>query len=170
MTSIAISGDSRLIAAGSLDRVVRIWDAVTGNLLEKLEGHKDSVYSVAFMPDNKSLVSASLDKKLKLWQLNSRSKQPCIQTFSGHKDFVLSVATTPDDRWIISGSKDRSVQFWDPRTGQPQFMLQGHKNSGKKRDKMRWFSIVVFIPLLYHSDLCCCKSWKKTFVCHWIRR
>jgi glucose repression regulatory protein TUP1 len=131
VTSIAISADSRLIAAGSLDRIVRIWDALNGTLLEKLEGHKDSVYSVAFMPDNKTLVSASLDKKLKLWQLNSRSKTPCIQTFSGHKDFVLSVATTPDDRWIISGSKDRSVQFWDPRTGQPQFMLQGHKNSGK---------------------------------------
>lgn len=133
VTSIAISPDSRLVAAGSLDKIVRVWDAVTGNLLEKLEGHKDSVYSVAFMPDGKALVSGSLDKTLKLWQLGGdRSKNPCIQTFSGHKDFVLSVATTPDDRWIVSGSKDRGVQFWDPRTGQTQFMLQGHKNSGMR--------------------------------------
>lgn len=110
--------------------MVRIWDAVNGTLLERLEGHKDSVYSVAFMPDGKTLVSGSLDKTLRMWQLGDRSKNPCIQVFSGHKDFVLSVATTPDDRWIVSGSKDRSVQFWDPRTGQTQFMLQGHKNSG----------------------------------------
>lgn len=31
---------------------------------------------------------------------------------------------------MLSGSKDRGVQFWDPRTGDTQLMLQGHKNSG----------------------------------------
>ena len=46
------------------------------------------------------------------------------------KDFVLSVALTPDGEWVLSGSKDRGVQFWDPRTGDTQLMLQGHKNSG----------------------------------------
>jgi len=43
---------------------------------------------------------------------------------------VLSVALTPDNQWVLSGSKDRGVQFWDPRTGDTQLMLQGHKNSG----------------------------------------
>ncbi len=42
---------------------------------------------------------------------------------------MLSVALTPDLNWVISGSKDRGVQFWDPRNGQTQLMLQGHKNS-----------------------------------------
>ena len=46
------------------------------------------------------------------------------------QDFVLSVALTPDGEWVLSGSKDRGVQFWDPRTGDTQLMLQGHKNSG----------------------------------------
>ena len=45
------------------------------------------------------------------------------------QDFVLSVALTPDGQWVMSGSKDRGVQFWDPRTGNAQLMLQGHKNS-----------------------------------------
>lgn len=45
------------------------------------------------------------------------------------QDFVLSVALTPDAQWVMSGSKDRGVQFWDPRTGNTQVMLQGHKNS-----------------------------------------
>ena len=43
---------------------------------------------------------------------------------------MLSVALTPDSQWVLSGSKDRGVQFWDPRTGDTQLMLQGHKNSG----------------------------------------
>ena len=137
VTSVAISPDGRLVAAGSLDKVVRVWDAQSGQVLERLEGHKDSVYSVAFMPDGKTLVSGSLDKTLRMWQLatnmynNDRGKNPCKQVFTGHKDFVLSVATTPDGNWIVSGSKDRGVQFWDPYTGNTQFMLQGHKNSGK---------------------------------------
>ncbi|ORZ24582.1 WD40-repeat-containing domain protein [Absidia repens] len=128
VTSVAISPDGLLVAAGSLDKIVRVWDTKTGQQLERLEGHKDSVYSVAFMPDGKTLVSGSLDKSLRLWQLGSNNNA-FRQVFTGHKDFVLSVATTPDGNWIVSGSKDRGVQFWDPRTGQTQFMLQGHKNS-----------------------------------------
>lgn len=166
VTSIAVSPDSRLVAAGSLDKMVRIWDAVNGTLLERLEGHKDSVYSVAFMPDGKTLVSGSLDKTLRMWQLGDRTKNPCIQVFSGHKDFVLSVATTPDDRWIVSGSKDRSVQFWDPRTGQTQFMLQGHKNSGTCTCGV---TVDVCIDS-DDSDIGCHESRKKTIVCYWIWR
>lgn len=41
------------------------------------------------------------------------------------------MALTPDNEWVLSGSKDRGVQFWNPRTGDAQLMLQGHKNSGR---------------------------------------
>ena len=85
-------------------------------------------------------MSGSLDKTIKMWELNNggfynrAGVQPksgkCVKTFEGHKDFVLSVALTPDGQWVMSGSKDRGVQFWDPATGKAQLMLQGHKNSG----------------------------------------
>lgn len=87
VTSVAISPDGRLVAAGSLDKVVRVWDVQTGKPLERLEGHKDSVYSVAFMPDGKTLVSGSLDKTLRLWVLGSShtGKTASKQVFTGHK-------------------------------------------------------------------------------------
>lgn len=69
VTSVGISPDGRWVAAGSLDMVVRIWDAQTGVLVERLRGHKDSVYSVAFSPDGRGLVSGSLDKSLKYWDI-----------------------------------------------------------------------------------------------------
>lgn len=69
VTSVCISPDGRLVAAGSLDTIVRIWDVQTGQLVERLKGHRDSVYSVAFTPDGKGLVSGSLDKTLKYWDI-----------------------------------------------------------------------------------------------------
>lgn len=149
VTSVVLSPDGALLAAGSLDTIVRLWDARTGELIERLSGHKNSVYSVAFSPDGKFLVSASLDKTLKMWDVQpfrqaietsngasyrpsapGESKVACTTTLQGHKDYVLSVAVSPDGQWIVSGSKDRGVQFWDPATAKAQFMLQGHKNSG----------------------------------------
>jgi glucose repression regulatory protein TUP1 len=90
VTSVAISPDGCYVAAGSLDRMVRVWDTRTGELMEKLEGHKDSVYSVAFAPDGKTLVSGSLDRTLKAWDLsrlgqNGPRANLCKSTFNGHK-------------------------------------------------------------------------------------
>jgi general transcriptional corepressor TUP1 len=96
VTNVAISPNGRWIAAGSLDNVVRVWNASTGRLIEKLRGHKDSVYSVAFAPDGNSLFSGSLDKNIKMWDLTSLnrlgddalegdSKSGVLKTFQGHK-------------------------------------------------------------------------------------
>jgi len=144
VTSVAISPNGQLVAAGSLDTVVRIWDVRTGLLIERLRGHKDSVYSVAFTPDGKGLVSGSLDKTLKYWDVSGlvgKRKEPaangkkddrssqCTMNFVGHTDYVLSVAVSHDGQWVVSGSKDRGVQFWDSHSAMTQCMLQGHKNS-----------------------------------------
>jgi len=88
----------------------RLWDLKTGKLIEKFDGHKDSVYSVSFSPDAKLLASGSLDKTLKLWDLSSAglgnpTGTKCRHTFQGHKDFVLSVVFAPQGTWLISGSK-----------------------------------------------------------------
>jgi glucose repression regulatory protein TUP1 len=76
VTSVAISPDGRWVAAGSLDTVVRIWEVATGKLVERLRGHRDSVYSVAFTPDGRGLVSGSLDKTLKYWDVSALGGGP----------------------------------------------------------------------------------------------
>jgi glucose repression regulatory protein TUP1 len=100
VTSVALSPDGRLLAAASLDKVVRIWDTETSQLLDRLEGHSDSVYSIAFSPDGKNVISGSLDRNIMLWDVGARggvTTRPRM-LFQGHKDFVLSVAYTPDGR------------------------------------------------------------------------
>eukprot|EP00294_Goniomonas_avonlea_P003452 CAMPEP_0114556758 /NCGR_PEP_ID=MMETSP0114-20121206/9458_1 /TAXON_ID=31324 /ORGANISM="Goniomonas sp, Strain m" /LENGTH=512 /DNA_ID=CAMNT_0001741981 /DNA_START=19 /DNA_END=1557 /DNA_ORIENTATION=- len=133
VTSVAMTPDGSLIAAGSLDHIVWLWDTETGTLLDKIEAHTDSVYSVVFAPDGKSLASGSLDKTVKLWDVSGgRSQRSRLRnTFTGHKDFVLSVTFSPRGNFLLSGSKDRSLRFWDPRLqdGEPLCLLQGHHNS-----------------------------------------
>lgn len=96
VTTVAISPDTKYVAAGSLDKSVRVWDIHQGYLLERLEGpegHKDSVYSVAFSPNGKDLVSGSLDKTIKMWELSTprgvQNPGPkggrCVKTFEGHR-------------------------------------------------------------------------------------
>ena len=97
VTTVAMSPDGHYVAAGSLDKSVRVWDTTTGYLVERLEnpeGHKDSVYSVAFAPNGRDLVSGSLDKTIKLWELSvprgsysssGIKASKCVRTFEGHK-------------------------------------------------------------------------------------
>lgn len=107
MTTVAISPDTKYVAAGSLDKSVRVWDIAHGFLVERLEGpdgHKDSVYSVAFSPSGKDLVSGSLDKTIKMWELATARGVPntgpkggrCVKTFEGHRvSFSLGAASAP---------------------------------------------------------------------------
>lgn len=108
VTSVAISYDGRLVATGSLDKMVRVWDTHSGQLMEQLEGHRDSVYSVAFIPNENELISGSLDKTIKLWKLGTQGNanrgfvhnissnsdrlaknNPCKMTFVGHKVILI---------------------------------------------------------------------------------
>ncbi|KAJ5709657.1 vegetative incompatibility WD repeat protein [Penicillium malachiteum] len=141
VATVSISPDGHYIAAGLLYKSICIWDTITGDLVDQLEspgGHHDRVYSVAFAHNSHDLVSGSLDKTIKLWELaaprgvdaHSRSaEEKCVRTFKGHEDLVLSICLTPDNQWIISGSKDCSARFGDPETGNVQMILFGHQNS-----------------------------------------
>jgi len=135
---VAVSPDDRFVAAGSSYGVVNIWDVETMTLIDSLRGHDDWVYSVAFMPNGKGLVSCSADKTLKYWEISTalsdthetgRQFSKCMQVFTGHRGAVMSVAISHDGQWIVSGSADCGVQFWD-RHGRTHLMLQGHHAGG----------------------------------------
>ena len=72
--------------------------------MRTLEGHENSVLSVAYRSDGKQLASASYDKTVKLWDPESGS---CVRTLEGHENWVLSVAYRSDGKQLASASADK---------------------------------------------------------------
>ena len=69
MRGIAFSPDSRLLASGSEDHTIKLWDVASGNKVRTLSGHSDSVNCVAFSPDGRWLASGGADANVLLWPL-----------------------------------------------------------------------------------------------------
>ena len=93
-------------------RVIAVLQQAVSAVKERnhLEGHSNSVNSVAFSPDGKTLASASSDNTIKLWHLES---QKPIATLTGHSNWVYSVAFSPDGKTLASASDDNTIKLWN---------------------------------------------------------
>ncbi len=82
---------------------------------EPLLGHSSEVFSVAFSPNGKHIVSGSDDKTIRLWDVQT-GKQ-IGEPLNAHTEAVFSVVYSPDAKTIVSGSNDYSIRIWDAQTG-----------------------------------------------------
>lgn len=78
------------------------------------KGHGESVKALALSHSGKYLLSASRDRTLKLWDINSEYE---IRTFSGHQSTVNSVDFSIDDKYFASGSADNTAKIWSIERG-----------------------------------------------------
>lgn len=114
VTCLAIQSSNYLIASGSSDRTIKIWD-LKGNLQQTLLGHTNWITGLSFSRDGKYLVSASRDGTVRLWKKNRSNKlyleQP-FQVIKDHQAPVLAVKFSPTSSIFASCGEDAKIRLW----------------------------------------------------------
>jgi RNA polymerase sigma factor (sigma-70 family) len=108
ISSVAFSPDGKLVLAGCMDNVLRVFELSTGKE-RKLEGHTQQLLGAVFTPDGKRILSGSYDHTVRLWDVDS-GKEVC--RFLGHTNWVWGVAVSSDGKLGLSGSLDKTVRLW----------------------------------------------------------
>jgi WD40 repeat protein len=119
---LAFSPDARLLASGSKDNTVRLWDVERALELRKLSGHTAWIKAVAFSPDGKLLATGALDGTVKLWEVATGRE---LKSLNGGGS-INTIAFSPDARLVATGNAENSIQLWNAQTGQAERTLAGH--------------------------------------------
>jgi WD40 repeat protein len=128
VVALAFSNSGKLLVTGggapTADGEVKVFDLATGKpVLDIKNGHSDTVFGVAFSPDDKMLATCAADKFVKTWELPSGK---FLKAFEGHTHHVLGVGWKSDGKLLASAGADNVVKVWDFEKGEQVRTIPGH--------------------------------------------
>jgi RNA polymerase sigma factor (sigma-70 family) len=150
--AMAVSPDGKTLATGSYGHTVatgnhintvHLWESATGKKIRKLEGHTDTVLTVAFSPDGQKLASGD-DKTVRLWDVATGKELHVWE----NQTLVHSVAFSPDGKTLTTAGK--TINFWDLVLGKQIGKLEGHEE------------LVVSVAFSPDSKMLASASWDGT--------
>jgi hypothetical protein len=126
---LAFSNDSKFLAAGggapTQEGELKIIDVATGKVTQDIKSnvHSDTVFGVAFSPDDKTLASCGADKFVKTFEVPSGK---FLKAFEGHTHHVLGIGWSSDGKLIASAGADNVVKIWDYARGEQVRTINAH--------------------------------------------
>ena len=163
--SVALSPDGKILAAGSNDNTIGLWDINTGHKFKTFVGSHHA-YLIDFTPDGKILVAGGNNGMITLWDTKTGNE---LKVFMGHPFEVESVAFSPEGNILMSADR-KTIKLWDISTGNELHALQGHydiksvvfspdgktlASGGSKDNKVRFWNVTTGKELnkILSSDL-----------------
>lgn len=140
------SPDGEVVVSVGEDKIIKIWDCSSGQILRSYHGHTDNINFCKFSSTGNFLLTASSDMTVKLWTFPSFSTKSgrrhsyglliqnditdeSSKTYNGHKEAVLCCSFSSDNSKIVSGDNAGIALVWNCQTTEILFSLQGHTSS-----------------------------------------
>ncbi len=122
--TVAFSPNGKMLATGSRDQTIKLWNLETGDLIETVTGDGSPIWSLDFSPSSLELAAGSYYWRILEWNLETGEAYIPLQ----HNGAVWSVKISPDERLVASGSSDQTVKVWDRLTGNVLYNFNDHED------------------------------------------
>lgn len=123
VTALAISMDGSILATGSDDKTVKLWDLKKGALLRSLAGHSGELKLVVFRTDGAAVATADNHGEIRLW--DTATGKPLISPIRGQDGAIVDLRFDSSGNMLVSTSEDGTVRVWDARAGRETVFSRG---------------------------------------------
>ena len=130
LNALALTRDGKVLASGSDDGTIQLWDISIGIPTRSLPAGK--IGALAFSRDGKILASASSPDSIQLWDVMTGRQWTSLKSENG---YVTVLTFSPDDKILASGDRYGAIQLWDIATGNMMSTHKGH---------VSWIKSLVF--------------------------
>ena len=110
---LAFSPDGRVLATGSLDASIKLWDVASGREIASLAGHLQDVVALAFSPDGRTLASVGQRRDLKLWHLPTRREVASFAVPGARRPISFS----QNSRWLAVSTESGELVLFEAPSG-----------------------------------------------------
>jgi serine/threonine protein kinase len=117
------AGSKPILASGSADKTLKIWNLETLDRVRTYRGHRDYITAVALAAGGKDIASASLDGKVRIWSTRSNR---LTRSLSGHDGRASALAFAPSGDVLASGGADGKIRVWDFKRSRTPRTLPSH--------------------------------------------